>query len=221
MTAPLQPKIYHIVHADRVASIVQSGGLSCDALITNSGGAPGTTIGAQEIKNMRLARGLTSRPGLLVGGCVPFYFCPRSIMLYMLYKGNSPKIIYRGGQGPIVHLECDLAATVAWAEHQGLRWAFTLSNAASAYFEDRADLAALDEIDWAAVQTSKWSPYFGAASGTADRKQAEFLVEKHFPWHLIERIGVHGAATAATVLHALPVGGHRPPVQVTPQWYYA
>lgn len=142
-------------------------------------------------------------------------------MLYMLAKGNSPKITYRGGQGPIVHLECDLMATVAWAEQQPLRWAFTLSNASSAYFEDRADLAKLDEIDWDAVQTSKWSAYFGAVPGTSDRKQAEFLVEKRFPWQLVERIGVHGAATATTVAQILPTGGHRPPVQIMPWWYYA
>lgn len=220
MPTPLNPKIYHIVHVDRLPSIVKSKGILCDALIAGNGGAPGTTIGAPDIKTMRLARSLTSRPGLVVGGCVPFYFCPRSIMLYMLHRGNSPKITYRGGQGPIVHLESDLRATVAWAEQQGLRWAFTLSNAASAYFEDRAELAQLDEIDWDAVETSKWSPYYGAQPGTADSKQAEFLIERHFPWQLIERIGVHIASTATSVAHALPVGGHRPPVQILPQWYY-
>jgi len=38
--------------------------------------------------------------------------------------------------------------TVAWAEANGRRWAFTLSNAGSRFFEDRCDLGQLDEVDW-------------------------------------------------------------------------
>ena len=53
-----------------------------------------------------------------------------------------------------------------------------------------------------------------------ERKQAEFLMEHSFPWHLIERIGVYSAAINTQVAHALPVGGHRPPVAVLPAWYY-
>jgi hypothetical protein len=53
--------------------------------------------------------------------CVPFYFCPRSIMLYILYQANDPELTYRGGQGPIVHLEADLRASVAWADQNKKR----------------------------------------------------------------------------------------------------
>ncbi|MFN8587276.1 MAG: DarT ssDNA thymidine ADP-ribosyltransferase family protein [Candidatus Eisenbacteria bacterium] len=31
---------------------------------------------------------LASYPDLFVGDCVPFYFCPRSVMLYLIYRGN-------------------------------------------------------------------------------------------------------------------------------------
>ena len=89
---------------------------------------------------------------LSVGHCVPFYFCPRSIMLYLIYQGNHPDLTYRGGQEPIIHLEADLRGTVAWADAAQKRWAFTLSNAGSYYFEDRCDLGQLDEINWGAVR---------------------------------------------------------------------
>ena len=72
-------------------------------------------------------------------------------MLYLIYQGNHPDLEYRGGQGPIIHLESDLRQTVEWAEAQGQRWAFTLGNAGSRYFEDRSDLNQLGEIDWNAV----------------------------------------------------------------------
>ena len=51
-------------------------------------------------------------------------------------------------------------------------------------------------------------------------KQAEFLLEQRFPWHLIERIGVKSAAVYSQVVNALPANGHRPAVEVLPDWYY-
>ena len=87
---PDEPKIYHIVHVDRLASIVADGRLRCDAEIARTG-APGTTIGMNDIKRRRLTKTLNSHPGLYVGDCVPFYFCPRSIMLYVIYMGNHPE----------------------------------------------------------------------------------------------------------------------------------
>ena len=139
-----------------LASIVADGRLRCDAEIARTG-APGTTIGMNDIKRRRLTKTLNSHPGLYVGDCVPFYFCPRSIMLYVIYMGNHPELEYRGGQNPIIHLEGDLRQSVAWADDNQRRWAFTSSNAGSAYFEDYSDLTQLDELDWAAVRANQWA----------------------------------------------------------------
>ncbi len=103
-------------------------------------------------------------------------------MLYLIYRQHQD-LTYKGGEGPIVHLEADLHATVQWANAQARRWAFTLSDAGSNYFEDRADLARLHEINWDAVAAQSWS-------SCKEPKQAEFLLEQSFPWHLIEQIGV-------------------------------
>jgi hypothetical protein len=51
-------------------------------------------------------------------------------------------------------------------------------------------------------------------------KQAEFLLERAFPWHLVERIGVKSMQTYRSAMSALPTSGHRPPVEVRPDWYY-
>ncbi len=80
-------------------------------------------------------------------------------MLYLIYKKNHPELAYRWGQGPIVHLEADLSEVVAWANRNGRRWAFTLSNAGSYYFEDRCSLVQLEEVDWDAVGANHWSGY--------------------------------------------------------------
>jgi hypothetical protein len=213
VTVPARPKLYHIAHVDRLPSIVADQCLWCDREVVRRAPA-GTTIGMNSIKQRRLNElRLTSHPALFVGDCVPFYFCPRSVMLYLIYQGNHPELAYRGGQGPIVHFEADLHAVVAWADAQPRRWAFTLSNAGARYFEDRRNLGQLGEIDWNAVRATDWRQ-------CKDGKQAEFLLELSFPWHLVERIGVQSRAAYTAAVNALPANGHRPPVEIRPEWYY-
>ena len=127
--------------------------------------------------------------------------------------GSLPQLTYRGGQDPIVHLEADLRATVAWGEEQDLRWAFTLSNAGARYFEDRSDLRQLDEIDWDAVEATDWR-------GCKEGKQAEFLIEQRFPWELVSRIGVRSQRVCHQTESAVEAAAYRPRVEVSPAWYY-
>ena len=213
MTLPVHPKVYHIAHVDRLASIISDQFIWCDREVLRR--APqGTTIGMSSIKQRRLNElHLSSHPDLYVGDCVPFYFCPRSVMLYLIYQGNHPELNYKGGQGQIIHFEADLHSVVAWANQQGCRWAFTLSNAGSYFFEDRCDLAHLDEVDWNAVQATDWRQ-------CKEGKQAEFLLERGFPWRLVERIGVHSRTIYQAVANTLPTKGHRPVVEIRPEWYY-
>ena len=180
----------------------------------------GTTIGMSDIKMRRLSKlMLQSHADLHVGECVPFYFCPRSIMLYLIYRGNDSQMTYRDGQAPIIHLECDLHAAVAWAQANSRRWAFTLSNAGSVYFEDRNDLALLHEVNWEAVGTNQWSGR-GVSNTIKEGKQAEFLIENSFPWGLVERVGVFGQEIYRQVAKALIAHEHKPRLEVKADWYY-
>ena len=223
MPPPTAPKIFHIVHVDRLPAIVADGSLWCDAEMARRNEANadiGTTIGMNSIKQRRLTeRMLNSHPRLYVGQCVPFYFCARSIMLYVIHCANHDELPYRGGQGPILHLEADLYETVHWAKRNQRRWAFTLSNAAASYSEDRSDLAQLGEIDWDAVQTNRWSGR-GISPAVKEGKQAEFLVEQSFPWERVSRIGVMSQQTYGLVRTALRKTNHQPHLAIMPGWYY-
>ena len=218
MFVPTEPKIYHIAHVDRLASIVEDGALWCDATMSERSGT-GTTIGMSSIKRRRLTNPLNSHRNLRVGDCVPFYFCPRSTMLYVIHMSNHPELDYRGGQGLIVHLEADLRNSVAWADANHKRWAFTPSNAGASYFEDYMNLRQLDKVDWAAVQANRWSGA-GVDGSVKEGKQAEFLIESSFPWKLVLRIGVHSRQTRDMVLRAVQASYHQPPVEIKPDWYY-
>ena len=212
MPIPAQPKIYHIAHVDRLPHIIAAGYLYSDAHMQTQQGV-GTTIGMSNIKARRLTLGLSSHPALRVGDCVPFYFCSRSVMLYLFYQNNHPDITYRGGQDPIVHLEADLYAVTAWADQNQKRWAFTTSNAGAYYFDDYCSIDALDSIDWEAVEARDWR-------SCKEGKQAEFLLEQHFPWTLVERIGVKSDAIQQQVNMVLRDAAHKPPATVIPNWYY-
>lgn len=212
---PGKPKLYHITLAENLPGMIQAGGLWSDAerirrkLDTR-------LIGMSGIKLRRLEElTVDCHPDTKVGEYVPFYFCPRSVMLFILHRGNHPDIDYRGGQGNIVHLRADLHATVAWAKANRQRWAFSDRNAGAYIADFFARLDQLDRINWEAVNSADFR-----SPTVKEGKQAEFLLHGFFPWTLIEGIGVHNQSMADTVVRHCRAAEHRPPVAIKSSWYY-
>ena len=160
-------------------------------------------------------REVRCHPGTMVGEYVPFYFCPRSIMLYLLYRGNRQGLAYTGGEHPIVHLVADLERTAAWANANGVRWAFSNRNAGAAYAEFFADFAQLNHVNWEAVRATDFRD-----PEIKDGKQAESLLYGRFPWRLIEQIGVIDAEVSDRVEAILGANPKNPAVEITREWYY-
>ena len=211
---PAHPRLYHILHVDRLPSVIADGCLWSDAVMASRLGA-GTVIGMSALKASRLSLPVPCHSATHVGDYVPFYFCPRSVMLYVLHMANHPGLAYRGGQAPIVHLEFDLHDVVTWADAKAHPWAFTLSNAAAAYASFRDDLAQLGDINWPAVASTDFR-----SADVKEGKQAEFLVHTSVPWSLVRRVGVHSRPAEARVHAAIAVTSHRPVVSIRTDWYY-
>lgn len=211
---PDQPKIYHILHVDRLPAVIAEGALLSESEVLRRGLA-GTVVGMSEIKARRRTIEVSCCPDRNVGDFVPFYFCSRSVMLYVLHMANSPGLEYRGGQGPIIHLEADLRTAVDLADGEGRAWAFSRSNAGSFYAEFKNDMAELDSINWAAVAARNFR-----SGDVAHDKQAEFLMDSQFNWGLISRIGVHSQAVYDQVRMILQDAAHQPKVEIKPDWYY-
>ncbi|MCS3731027.1 type II toxin-antitoxin system toxin DNA ADP-ribosyl transferase DarT [Bradyrhizobium betae] len=212
--SPPGAKIYHIVNVDRLPSIIAHNRLLCDSEIIKLA-LPGTTIGMGSIKERRLRLPVDCYANAFVGNFVPFYFCPRSVMLYVIHCANSPELAYKGGQGPIVHLEADLHKVIEWADGNNHSWAFSGSNAGAAYAQFWKVAAQLDQLNWEHIAATQW-----AQADIKEAKQAEFLMYNHFPWHLVERIGVHSKAVFNVAVNALAQAAHKPTVQILPHWYY-
>lgn len=212
---PANPKVYHITHLRNLPRIVKTGMLWSDAKRIELG-IDCRIVGMSRIKQRRLSEiDVDCHPDSKVGDYVPFYFCPRSIMLYILHMGNHPDLDYNEGQCPIVHLKADLHAVVDWAELHGRHWAFSDCNAGAYYANFYADLTQLDQLNWTAVNATDFRD-----SIIMDGKQAEFLLHESFPWELVEEIGVYDAKTAEAAERAIEGSAHPSPVRVERSWYY-
>ncbi len=200
--------IYHITHADNLAQIVLEGRLWCDAQRI-ARGLLNTNIGYSHIKVRRMRHPVTVAAGGTLGNYVPFNFCPRSVMLYVVAQGHEN---YREGQQPIVHLVSSIETIRATARP----WLFTDRHADLGYANQYDTPDKLEEVDWAVMPLRQW----GGDTEVKEKRQAEFLVHDWCPWEAIEAIGVIDQSIAERVAAAIAGIGHKPRVEVRRDWYY-
>lgn len=200
--------IYHITHADNLANIIREGRLWCDAQRVARNLA-NTNIGYRHLKGRRLHHPVTVAAGGMLGNYVPFNFCPRSVMLYVVEKGHES---YQEGRKPIIHLVSSVQTILT----TGRPWCFTDRHADLRYANQFDSLGKLGEIDWTVMPLRQW----GGDQDVKEKRQAEFLVHDWCPWSAIEVIGVVNRDIAARVEAAISGAGHRPRVQVHGDWYY-
>ncbi|MEV0595128.1 type II toxin-antitoxin system toxin DNA ADP-ribosyl transferase DarT [Nonomuraea cavernae] len=157
--------------------------------------------------------GCPAAPGGTLADYAPFYFAPRSPMLYAVHRSNVDGVVAR--QDEIVHVvsTCETVVTA------GLDFAFTDGHAIMEFSEFFDDLRYLDRVDWEIMQARYWNDLDGTGERPR-RRQAEFLVHGRLPWHLIVRIGVMSEAVRDQV-KAIVVGiEHMPEIIVRRDWYY-
>lgn len=201
----MNPDVFHITHIDNLASILRSGGLWSDAQRIQQGFA-NQNIGYSHIKQRRLQHPVTVAQGRSIGHYVPFNFCSRSVMLYVVHRGHND---YRGGQENIIHLVTDIDAV----RQLNVNCFFTDIHADLNYAEQINDFNRLNELSWDSINEYYWS-------NVKEEKQAEFLAFQSVPWAAIKEIGVRNEVVANQVRQCIATSTHQPLVQVRPQWYY-
>ena len=200
-------RVFHITDVANLPGIIGDGCLYSDDLMPLLGNIK-RQIGYSHIKERRRHMQVTCC-GRMVSAFVPFYFCPRSPMLFTLNKGNVEGCP-PGCQTGIVHL----VSTVQIAIDLGHDWAIADESANSNYppnFYD--DPSRLDRINWSVVQSNSWG-------GQAHIKQAEFLVADNFPFAGITHIGCHNTGVVAHVTKLTAALANPPTVAREPGWYY-
>lgn len=209
---PVPTLLYHFTHLRHLASIATRGLLSdrlasTEGLLTNE-------IGQSSIKSQRRGRTVPCEPGGCVGDYVPFYFAPRSPMLYAIRAGRVAE--YQEGQEPLVYLVTSVerlidlnAATV-----------FVDRNAALALARFSSDPGDLDElIDWPLMAARMWANS-AEEPDRRERRMAECLVHRQVPWFAFEHVRTMTPRRHRDALAVLEGVEHRPRVAVTPEWYF-
>jgi hypothetical protein len=198
-----------MTHIDNLAQILRDGGLWCKSEV-DARKVPHVNIGHGHIKDRRSVATVRVGTGGMVADYVPFYFHPKSPMLYAIMKGRVEG--YHGGQEPVVQM-CTTAQHIA---QRGLPFVFTDRHAVLPYAHQSTDLSELDRLDWRVLRTKYWSE----DGDQRERRQAEFLVHRFVPLECISAIGVINAKLAKRVENELVFGAAGPRIEIRPEWYF-
>ena len=205
-------EIYHITHIRNLPNIIRDGGLWCDHIVSDRNLAH-VSIAHQHIKDRRSAKQVPCSAGGTLANYVPFYFAPRSPMLYAISRGYVQG--YNDGQGPILHLVSSIEAV----QRNNLPFAFTDGHAEMDISRFFVNLEDLDQIDWRIMEETIWRDTLQDGDRKR-RRQAEFLVHHFFPLDLIEEIGVMNKTVAQNASMLLKKITRKPVLKIAPTWYY-
>ena len=204
--------IYHITHLRNLPGILELGGLYANSA-TARRGVEHVNIAHQSIQDRRATTRVPLPPGGVLHDYVPFYFAPRSPMLYAIHRGNVQG--YTEGQTFIVHLVTTAEAIAA----SGQPFVFTDGHAIMAFTDFYNDLGQLDQVDWDVMRARYWRDTL-EDNDRLRRRNAEFLVHQHVPWALVQEIGVMDREIAVTLQHMLKDQAHPSSVTIHKEWYY-
>jgi len=204
--------VYHITHINNLEAIIDEGGLRCDRAVADRQLAE-RSLAHTHIKERRAKKPVPVCAGGTLADYVPFYFGPRSPMLFVISRGGVEG--HAEGQGPVLHLEAS-AERIADA---GLSYAFTDGHAVMAYSDFYDDLSDLSCVDLDLMKERYWQDT-NDDNDRKRRRQAEFLVHDFLPWDLVERIGVLNATYCGRVEELVAGCPHTPEVTVARGWYY-
>jgi ssDNA thymidine ADP-ribosyltransferase, DarT len=203
----------HFTHVRNLPGTLEAGCLQADNLV-DRGSALLVEAADLGIKADRKKIRITLAPYGCVADYVPFYFAPRSPMLFKLAKGGVPT--YTDGQDPLIYLVSTVEAVV----QAGLPYLFSDGNCAAAVTQVSGDLALLESmVDWAVMRGRMWS-------NTAEdpdrmrRRMAEFLVHERVPLRCMAGIAVRTQQMRERVDESLTAHGVTLTVRVRPTWYY-
>ena len=201
--------IYHITALDNLASIIKCKGIYCK----NQQPEGCRNIAYEDLQERRSSTIVPLHPGGTLHDYVPFYFAPKSPMLYAIYKGLING--YTDGQERILYI----VTSVERIEEGNLDYVFTDGHAImmlTDFFNDKTDL---DKIDWEIMKSKYWHDTIEDGDRKR-RRQAEFLLHQFLPITAILGIGVYDIEVKNEVDEELSRYGTQIPVKEFRDWYY-
>lgn len=223
MSKPRCGLLYHFTHLENVPSILAGGDLLSDSAVRAASRLT-AEAGDPAIKERRRRRSVPCGPGGFVGDYVPFYFAPRSPMMFKLSRGGVAS--FTGDHRDLVYWVTDVAEVVG----AGLPFVFSDRNAAVAVAEFSSDPSLLgdlsksaphsDFVDWPLMHSTFWNNT-PEAPDRMERRMAEFLVHERVPINRFLGLAVHSEAHRARLERLFVSSGAAPcPIEVRPAWFF-
>jgi hypothetical protein len=212
MPQPVPTPVMHFTRVEHLPTIIKSGLVSDTRARATR--ATQIEIGHASIKERRRRLAVDVGPGGFVGDYVPFYFSPRSPMMYTLHRGNVDT--YQDGFDRVVYLVTTLEALTRCACH----WIVSDRNAAQAlarFAESTSDLD--DFIDWQLMRAAQWG-WCAEDPERPDRRAAECLAHQVVPWVAFTEVVTKNEETAAEGRRMIAASSEHTPVSVRPDWYF-
>ncbi|WP_327115416.1 DUF4433 domain-containing protein [Nocardia sp. NBC_01730] len=204
--------VFHITRLEHVPSMMEHG-IWSDTLASSTG-LTSIPIGHSHLKQQRAARTVPIHPGGFLSDYVPFYFAPRSPMLYAINKGRVAG--YTDGCDRIVYL----ATKVTELRTRTESVLGTDRHALAAYARFTADDSELTRlVDWPLMESKYWHDV-DEYPDRCERRQAELLVHQHVPWDSILFIATRSDEVATEVRQMLGSKTPTPKLDVRPGWYF-
>lgn len=207
----IQPKnglIFRLIHIDNLSFILQHG-LSCKNCEPQHPNY--MTIGADDIIEKRDNKPIHIAPFGVLSDYIPFYFAPRSPMLYRIFKSD-------------IHLQNALIYLVSRANiitKLNLPYIFTDGHPIVAYTQYFNKIKQLSEIDWKILRSTYWTNT-KEDNDCKRRRMAEFLIHQHVPINAIKLIGVQNESMRQKVQKQLKKFNFASAIQLKqyPTWYF-
>lgn len=203
------PTLYHFTDIDNLSAILACGALRCHR------NAPTTVdVGNPEIKANRMRRQVRCGLGGMVGDYVPFYFAPRSPMMYVISKGKVDGV------------STDLSRLIYFVSTTEIMYGGSLScvysdgNAAvliTEFLDDpqalhtHVDLPLMTERMWMSTQEDP---------DRMRRRMAEFLVHEQVPLEYIQGIVVRSEPVRKRVISLTDQAGENVQTAIRSGWYF-
>lgn len=209
MNALTKTRIYRLTHHKNLPFIFRNGLHCANSTVKYPAFV---NIGFQSLINSRGLTPVKVEPGGVLNDYVPFYFTPRSPMLFMIHKGKVPD--YKGTQEELVYL----VSNVEVIQEAGVPFVFTDRHAKLGYAEHYNDYNQLAELDWETIRSDNWGQQYGVIK--KEIKQAEFLVHQSLPLNLVQGIICHNDQIHRIVEAAMKDAGVSLPVVCRSNLYY-
>lgn len=198
----LEKPIFHFTHIENLQSIVEEG-LKCRNAISDY-----VRLSHQHLTGWRAIKQVPIESGGTVGDYAPFFFAPRSPMLFSIMKGNVGGV--PAGQDNIVYIQTRIRNVV----EMKLKWVATDKNAVLDGATFGNTLRWLEcNINWNLMSRSGFA-------GLSAQRMAEFLVWEAVPWSAIRGVATRTTDEQRSVDEVLRRCAVDTPTRAIPEWYF-